>query len=106
MIDLSQTRAGFLAELEATELADKAPGDITDSHVANRDAHVGVHGNRRADLFLLLKNALSERFADVPRPQLIRDLLIPLRNALGNAYKHGNGRDRARKIRVEMVFAR
>src|SRR2546429_9696281 len=55
-------------------------------------SHVRVCGRARDELFPLLKIALSERFATVPRLQIIRDLLLPLRNILGNAYKHGNGR--------------
>ena len=45
-----------------------------------------------------------ERFAALPRLLLIRDLLIPLRNALGNAYKHGNAADPAKAIQVELVL--
>src|SRR5262249_5100279 len=49
---------------------------------------------------------LSERFADVPRPELMRDLLIPLRRALGNAYKHGNDRNPAKTVSVEVTLTR
>jgi hypothetical protein len=80
MIDLGSTRARLLAEIEATHAAGKPLSDVTDPRVATTDAHVRVCGHGRDDLFRLLKIALSERFASVPRPQLIRDLLMPLKN--------------------------
>ena len=52
----------------------------------------------------LLKLALSERFSFVPRSQLNRDLLIPLRNALGNAFKHGNAKNPAGTISIEIAL--
>jgi hypothetical protein len=36
----------------------------------------------------------------------MRDLLIPLRNALGNAYKHGNHHDPAKAVSVEVTLTR
>ncbi len=106
MIDLSYTRARLLAEIEATDSAGEPLSNITDPRVATRDVRVRVCGRGRHDLFPLLKAALLERFAAAPRLQLIRDLLIPLRNALGNAFKHGNGRDPTKTISVELVLAR
>src|SRR2546423_2706245 len=106
MIDLSQTRAGLLAEIEAPEPVREPLSDITDLRVATRDARARVCGHGRHDLFPLLKAALLDRFATASRQQLIRDLLIPLRNALGNAFKHGNGRDPTKAISVELVLAR
>lgn len=106
MIDLSYTRARLLAEIDATDSAGEPLSSITDLRVATRDAHVRVCGHGRHDLFPLLKAALLERFEAVPRLQLMRDLLIPLRNSLGNAYKHGNGRDPAKAISVELLLAR
>src|SRR5438132_7050119 len=101
MIDLSQTRAGLLAEINASDPAGDSVCDITDPRVVTNDVHVRLCGHAREDLFPLLKIALLERFATVPRLQLIRDLLMPLKHALGNASKHGNGRDPARTIAVE-----
>jgi hypothetical protein len=37
---------------------------------------------------------------------LLRDVLIPVRKALGNAHKHGNGKDPAKDIVVEIVLTR
>src|SRR6185503_16394288 len=106
MIDLSYTRAALLAEIEAPEPARLPQREITDPHVATGEAHICVCGHGRDDLFPLLKLALSERFAAVPRLRLIMDLLMPIRNALGNAYKHGNGCDRTKAVRVEIVLTR
>jgi anti-sigma regulatory factor (Ser/Thr protein kinase) len=106
MIDLSQSRAGLLAEIEARDPAGDPVYNLTDPRIATADAHVRVHGRGREDLFPLLKLALAERFAAAPRLQLIRDLLIPLRNALGNAYKHGNGSDPAKTVWVEITLTR
>ena len=106
MIDLSRTRADLLAEIAAPEPTVELLDDITDPRVVSADACVRVHGHTRDDLFPLLEAALSERYPAVPRSQLILDLLMPLRNALGNAFKHGNGQDRAKAVHVEMVLSR
>src|SRR5207247_2052551 len=47
---------------------------------------------------------LSDRFATVSRARLLPDLLIPLRNALGNAWKHGNRGDPAKTVVVDMLL--
>src|SRR6266545_5550039 len=106
MIDLAKTRATLLAEIGATEPAGEPLSDITDPRVATADVRARVQGCAKKDLFPLLKIVLSERFADVPRPELMRDLLIPLRNALGNAYKHGNDHDPAKAVSVEVTLTR
>ena len=72
MIDLTRNRAELLAEIGAAE-------------------PVTVTGPSEAHLFSQVKLLLLERFATEPRPVVLRDLLIPLRNAIGNAYKHGGG---------------
>ena len=106
MIDLSRTRAELIAEIEAPLSAGEYLSDITDPRFATADVRARVQGCAKRDLFPLLKVVLSERFADVPRPELMRDLLIPLRNALGNAYKHGNNHDPAKAVSVELTLTR
>ena len=106
MIDLSHTRSGFLAEIEAPDPAGGPLSDITDPRVARTDAHVRVWGYAREDLFPLLQIALSERFAAVPRLRLTRDLLMPLKHALGNACRHGNGNEPGKTVSVEIVMTR
>ncbi len=106
MIDLSRNRAELLAEIGAPLSAGEYLSDITDPRFATADVRARVQGCAKRDLFPLLKIVLSERFADVPRPELMRDLLIPLRNALGNAYKHGNDHDPAKAVSVEVTLTR
>jgi anti-sigma regulatory factor (Ser/Thr protein kinase) len=106
MIDLSRTRAELLAEIGAPAFLGDPLRDLTDARIATADAHVRIYGRDKKDFFPLLKNALTERFAAVPRQQLIQDLFVPLRNALGNAYKHGNARNPAATICMEMVLTR
>ena len=103
MIDLDRTRAELLAEIEAQNLAANPVRDITDPRIANTDVHLRLRGHGRDDLFPLLEIVLSDRFTAVSRAHLLPDLLIPLRNALGNASKHGNGGNPAKAVVVEMA---
>ena len=106
MIAPDRTRAELLAEIDASDPGTDPLSDITDPRVATTDAHVRVCGHAKEDLFPLLDLALSERFAAAPRARLLRDLLIPVRKALGNAYKHGNGSDPAKAVMVDIVLTR
>src|SRR5438552_7718537 len=106
MIDPGYTRARLLAEIEAPGPPGNPLSDITDPRVASTDAHVRLWGHAREDLFPLLHIALSERFAAVPKLQLIRDLLMPLKHALGNACRHGNGNEPGKTVSVEIVMTR
>jgi hypothetical protein len=105
MIDLSRTRADLLSDIEAPERSVGRVHDIPDAQVVRGDCHVRMRGRTRDDLFPWLRVALTERFAAVPRPVLVRDLLMPLKHALGNAERHGNGDDPARTITVELVLS-
>jgi len=105
VIDLGRTRADLLAEIQASQRLADPVSDITALGVVSDDAYACLRGHTREALFPVLKLALSERFAAVPRPTLIRDLLMPLKHALGNAYKHGNGRDATKLLTVEVVLA-
>lgn len=60
----------------------------------------------RRDLFPILNLVLGVRLHDLAREALVRDVLVPTKNALGNADKRGNQRDRAKTIRVEVLAAR
>lgn len=104
MIDLSHTRAGFLAQIHAPDPLGDPLSDLTDRRVATADAHLRISGRAPEQLFSLLKAVLLERFGTVARREWIRDLLVPLKNALGNACKHGNGADPAKVISIEMVL--
>ncbi len=106
MIDLTRTREELLAEIGAPHPPNAASLDILDPRIAAGDVQVRVDSHRRRNLFALLRLALMDRFAAVPRAELLRDVLIPLKHALGNAYKHGNGKDPDKVIRAEIVLAR
>ncbi|HYX83143.1 MAG TPA: ATP-binding protein [Gemmatimonadales bacterium] len=104
MIALDRTRAELLAEIDAPNRPTERVNDLTDRRVARGDVQVRLSGHGRDDLFPLLEVALSDRFVPVSRIELLPDLLIPLRNALGNAWKHGNGGDSDKTVAVEMVL--
>jgi len=104
MIALDRTRAELLAEIDASHHPTEPVNDLADRRVARRDVQVRLSGHGRDDLFPFLEVVLSDRFASVPRMELLPDLLIPLRNALGNAWKHGNGGDLEKTVAVEMVL--
>src|SRR5438093_12599213 len=106
MIAPDRTRAELLAEIDAVDTGTDPLTDMTDSRIATSDVHVRVCGHAKEDLFPLLDLALSERFAAVPRARLLRDVLIPVRKALGNAHKHGNGKDPAKHVIVDIVLTR
>ncbi len=106
MIAPDRTRAELLAEIDAPDPGTDPLTELTDPRIATSDAHVRVCGHAKEDLFPLLDLAMSERFAAVPRARLLRDVLIPVRKALGNAHKHGNGKDPAKDIVVEIVLTR
>ena len=104
MIDLSRTRAELLSEIGAPVFVGTPLTDLTDPRVLASDVHLLLRGHTRADLFPLLEVVFSERFAAVPRAQSIRDLLVPLKSALGNAHKRGNRGDVTKSISVETVL--
>jgi hypothetical protein len=104
VIDPSRARADLLADIGAPDLSGGPVHDLADARVVSGDCHLRLRGRTRADLFPWLRVALTERFSAVPRPVLIRDLLMPLKHALGNAERHGNGDDPHRTITVEVVL--
>lgn len=107
MIDLSRTLSEMLAAIAATSTSGSSPRfAATDARcLTESEASFELVGSSRDDLFPLLEVILSQRFAGIPRAALIRDLLVPLKNGLGNAYKHGNGRDRSKRIIAVVHFA-
>ncbi len=106
MIDLSCTRAAMLDEIGVPAGQSDPLADLADPRVASSDVHVRARGRGRTDLFPHLRLALWERFMNVPRPILIRDLFQPLKNALGNAQKHGNGGSPAKSVTVDLFLTR
>jgi len=105
MIDLDATRSRMLAEIGACAAPERLSEPSDPRLPCSEHARLVVGGRPRRELFRVLEFALSARFGAVPRAERIRDLLVPLRSALGNAHKHGNRLDRARRIEVEVVTA-
>lgn len=106
MIDLAATRDRLLAEIGAPRAALPELEAAGDPRLQTRDAVRLVARGSRHELFRELELALSARFAAAPRVERVRDLLGPLRNALGNAHKHGHHGDRSRPLEVEVVATR
>ncbi|HZI64022.1 MAG TPA: hypothetical protein VFE44_04530, partial [Thermoanaerobaculia bacterium] len=106
LIDLSRTRAELAAAIAAGPRLGDPRTDPTDPRVFDSDARLLLRGHTREELFPVLEAVFSERFAAVPRGRLLRDLLVPLRSALGNAHKRGNRGDAAKSISVETVLTR
>ena len=104
MIDLSRARSALLADIASPDPPGSFLQDITDPRVATMDVSGRICRHEGNQLLSLLKDVLLERFAAVPRAQLLRDLLIPLKHALGNAHKHGNASDASKAIAVEIVL--
>jgi anti-sigma regulatory factor (Ser/Thr protein kinase) len=104
MIDLGRDRAELLAQIAAQAPAAQIVEDPGDPRLLAEDVRLLVSGHTRDEMFPLLEAVLSARFQATPREELLRDLLIPLRSALGNAWKHGNRCDAAKRIAVEALL--
>ncbi len=106
MIDLTQTRSKFLDDIGAPYPLPKPAEALASPQNPEYDHPVCVRGHTRKDLFPLLKAHLTAWYSYVPRADLLRDLLIPLRNAIGNSYRHGNGNDPNKEIEVNILHTR
>lgn len=105
VIDLDYSRERMLADIGAPDpLPDAESGgdSLADLSVGKKIRHV-IRGTRPEDVLPQLDQALSERFAQVAPDRLFRDLLSPLKKAVGNAHKRGNRRDPGKHLEVEVV---
>ena len=106
MIDPLRNRAALLASIEAAQPPGDLVDDLSDPRLVTSEARVTARARSGAEIFPLLEIALSERFAAVPRQELVEDLFMPLRVALGGTHRPGDGRERSRDLMVEMIVAR
>lgn len=107
MIVLDATRAGMLQDIQApAELL----GSQTDPTKVGREgapeARCLLRGNLPAQILPRLNSLLARRCAEVAPERLERDLLWPLKKAVGNAHKRGNRLDPRKEITVEVVLTR
>jgi hypothetical protein len=109
MIDLEYGRERMLDDIGAAEgiPAICSTAALTAPEFVGSDqARVIVKGRERDEILPALEAALSARFADVAPQMLYRDLLSPLKKAVGNAYKRGNQMDPDKWITVEVIVTR
>jgi hypothetical protein len=108
MFDLSLTKEQMLREINASHRAfvnrfsDPASPDL----VALDEASFVIRGRTPDQLWCVLNDLLSKRFAHIREEQLHSDLMYPLKKGLGNAHKWGNQRDCGKDITVETVITR
>jgi hypothetical protein len=109
MIDLEYTRERMLRDISASE---EIPAVCSIAALASPEFRTGanarviVKGRDRAEILPHLNEALTTRFANVAPQMLDRDLLSPLKKAVGNAWKRGNQMDPDKWITVEVVVTR
>jgi anti-sigma regulatory factor (Ser/Thr protein kinase) len=108
MIDLDLTRQNMLRDIGIThgQVVEILRDPMAPACVDGDPIRLAVEGHSRDDLFPLLKVVLAARYAHVLPARLTRELLAPLKNGLGNAYKRGNARDRTKTIWVEIDATR
>ena len=106
MIDLEYTRERMLTDIGASE---QIPAVCSIAALASPEfltganARVIVKGRVREEILPPLYEALTARFGNVAPQMLDRDLLSPLKKAVGNAWKRGNQMDPDKWITVEVV---
>src|SRR5262245_43438279 len=99
---LEDIRAGGRAAL-VDGLAD--PQSFSD-FVSLGEARLLTKVSSPQDILPRLDSALAARFSEVEPDSLQRNLLLPLKKALGNAHKRGNRMDPAKRITLEVVVTR
>ncbi len=78
--------------------------EATDQAFLQRDqACLAIKGKTPAELLPVLNEVFSKRFSDIEYDYLFRNLLYPLKKAVGNAYKRGNHKDPGKWIHVEII---
>ena len=107
MIDLEATRTQMLAEIGADARGGVRLEAPTDPRwIDAAQVQLRLRGGMRDELFPPLELLLSARLAGGSRRARIRDLLLPVRSALGNAEKHGNQGRAGASIEVEVTATR
>lgn len=108
MIALETTRERMLADIGATAalLATSSPDPTGSEVVAAEEARLLVKRHSPEELLPPLNAFFERRFPDVMPERLHRDVLSPLKKAVGNAHKRGNLLRDDKWITVEVVITR
>jgi hypothetical protein len=97
LIDLRYSRERMLADIQASD------GERPAADPAKEPARAVIRGKTPGEILPGLNADLAARFADVQPERLERDLLSPLKKAVGNAFKRGNLRNLEKWILVVVV---
>jgi hypothetical protein len=109
MFELRCPRERMLQQIGVTEdlpVIDGADPLTAPAFLTAAAAHVIVTSKHRYDIVERLNAALTARFGDVAPQMLQRDLLAPLKKAIGNAFKHGNRLDPDKTVTIELYVTR
>jgi hypothetical protein len=108
MFDLSFTKEQMLNEIKASHRAfvNRFSDPASPALVSLDEASLVIRGTTPDQLWCILNDVLSKRFAQVRAEQLFSDLMYPVKKGLGNAHKWGNERDIGKEITVETVITR
>jgi hypothetical protein len=107
MIELGYSRQRMLEDLgaprDAALLSDLSDPREHAAFVASDVARLVVSIHAPEEILPSLDAALAARFAGVEPGELQRNLLLPLKKAVGNAHKRGNRLDPEKSIALEVL---
>lgn len=104
MIDLDYSRQRMLEDLGLSSELEERRGTTQDLDCLQAErARILLRVHRPDDVLEPLTDVLARRFAGIPREELARSIDSPVKKALGNAHKRGNGGDSRKWIEVEAI---
>jgi hypothetical protein len=108
MVDLSCTKEQMLKAIYASHEAfvNRFSDPSSPALVSLDEVSLVIRGTTPDQLWCVLNDVLSKRFAHVRAERLLSDLMYPVKKGLGNAHKWGNQRDTGKDITVETVITR
>jgi len=110
VIELDYPRARMLADIRASDdglrLQGLADAPAREAFLAAEEARLVARVKTPQEILPELDAVLAMRFAAVPADRLHRNLLSPLKKAVGNAHKRGNRGAPDKWIQVEVVVTR
>lgn len=107
MIALDATRARMLEDIRASAaLLQSSPCAPDTADAGAPEVRLLLRRGTPAEILPELNSFLARCCADIPVERLQRDLLSPLKKAVGNAHKRGNCCDPSKRITVEVVVTR